>query len=1407
MLFNARPVSGHDDANFRAVGAACATLALFVGSLLLACACAGDAAAATACGGNGQRACCFASTERDNAGGACAGSAVEVPGCGSATGQSDCTCGGSGLAVFFGSSSSSHCQVPVACGQAGQRACCITETRYPNNPIPLSAGCFGTSNGGLNNLTEVAGGVPKPAVCGGDNPFGLLSNGHCVACGTEGAHACVGDSVSAGQRCNPGLVEDAFGFCASCGGDGQLVCRSTGAEDWMCNRGFHPSFGVCVKDRVIAEPDCDCQPLPPSGNPALPVRGYADLHLHMFANLGFGGLTVWGDAFDPKGGVSQALRADNYAQRTADYVLNGHVKQGIHGDVVPIDAFRRQQLVHGDNHINDIVGFGTGQQAGLLPGAPTLDNGGVQWDTTFLDDFAGWPRWNSTTHQQAYYTWLQRAHRGGLQLAVLLAVTNESMCIAGRYLDYPEFDCAKSKGSIDLQLAKAYELERWLMDECAGAQFALSGNNPLFPGTPAGIAAQKTVARACATPSSSEGWFKVVTSPQQARAAIAKGQLAVVLGIEEANLFGCNEGICTAPYVAAQLDEYYAKGVRHVFPIHNFDNDYGGSASWMDTIAVGNRYATGEWYETENCPATKGEAGGGDGYGFKIAPGFSDWLAAVIFGLPVVLDLPAYYDGLATSCNKHALTPLGTALVTSMMRKGMIVDIDHMSIKGVDATLALAMQYGYPGIVASHALMFDLTKQEHRHERMRTAEQLRRIAALGGMIGAMTQPAEAGGRDNPATLLPPPGTKVNNDCEGSSKTWAQSYEWAVKQMTVGGVKRPVAFGTDFNGISRHNAPRFGFDSCGFSPGVDVPQDATRVTYPFTIAGFGTFDKQKTGDAVFDYNTAGLAHVGLLPDMIADLKKVGLSDQDLEPLFQSAEAYLQMWETSLLAATKVPPPPDTDAIAPTVSAQLSATPNAAAWFNVASVTATITATDNPGGSGVAEIGYRFTSDNFYRREASAQVVVAFEEGIGTLLFFARDINGNVSGVASTQARVDLTKPSIAGTIGATPNAAGWHRADVPVTFSCSDALSGLASCGPNALLTGEGAGLSVGGTAVDRAGNSSTASVGGINIDRTPPSVQITLPLAKSYPTSATLRIDWTATDALSGIAAESALLDGVLLLAKGQLVQPPKGAHTLKVTVVDKAGNVRESVVDFAVTDDPASPPQNGWWWNPAESGRGFFIEVKGGVLFMAGYFYANDGRAAWAVSGGPMTNANNYRGDLVTVRNGQTLVGPYREPAPTDIASAGPITLNFADDSHGILAWAGGIVAIERQIFGSGSAAFQPTGWWWNPAQNGRGFSIEVQGDTMDLVAFMYDADGIPVWYISTGKMTTPMRYSGRLEQIAGGQTMTGPYRPPTGAKTVGSIRIDFDSLKSATLTLADIDLYDPLVVSMPIYPQLPAP
>jgi hypothetical protein len=221
--------------------------------------------------------------------------------------------------------------------------------------------------------------------------------------------------------------------------------------------------------------------------------------------------------------------------------------------------------------------------------------------------------------------------------------------------------------------------------------------------------------------------------------------------------------------------------------------------------------------------------------------------------------------------------------------------------------------------------------------------------------------------------------------------------------------------------------------------------------------------------------------------------------------------------------------------------------------------------------------------------------------------------------------------------------------------------------------------------------------------------------------------------------------------------------------------------------------PQNGWWWNPSESGRGFFIEARNGLLYVGGYFYAEDGRATWMTSGGPLTDAYAYSGRLASYHGGQTVFGPYR--APDSAIDVGPITLHFADDAHGTLTWPGGTVAIERElvdeeepVYAALFALFDPpfrpqTGWWWNEAESGTGFSLEVRGNTLFVVAFMYDDAGNPVWYLTAGPMQSPTHYEGDWLAYSGGQTLTGPYRLPSNAVDLGRMVIDFTAADGGTI------------------------
>jgi microsomal dipeptidase-like Zn-dependent dipeptidase len=504
------------------------------------------------------------------------------------------------------------------------------------------------------------------------------------------------------------------------------------------------------------------------------------------------------------------------------------------------------------------IGGGTGDVATSNYGAPV---------------FSSWPVWSTAIHQQSYYKWLERAWRGGLRTVVMFAVTNAALCKSTTHIRdkngvTPKVDCNDSMTPLKEQIKAAYLFEAFIQK-----------NHP-------------------------DKWFKIVKTAAEARQVVKDGKLAVVLGIEVDNLFNCklkaNE--CLGVNLDRDIDEIYKLGVRHVFPIHNFENGFGAPATWQNPIEVGNVVIEGSWWQTEECP-TGTELG--SGYGFKAVPDFKSTATALI-GLGTVPPLAPQRPEKA-SCNKNGLSSLGKSLVKKLMDKGIIVDVDHMSNKSFDDTVKLSNARLYPApLVASHVQFFDLNTKDITHERMRTNQQLAAIRKTGGMIAAMLKddsldvPERLGMKKN----LPYRSTRikspVEDNCRHSSRVFAHMLQYAVD--TMGG---PVAMGSDFNGLAGHFAPRFGNQACGGDKTEQAAQ-TKKMEYPFTFRGFGTFDRQKTGDKTFDYNFDGMAHIGLLPDFVQDLETVGLEERYLRNLFQSADAYVDVMERAEKSAGTLRP---------------------------------------------------------------------------------------------------------------------------------------------------------------------------------------------------------------------------------------------------------------------------------------------------------------------------------------------------------------------------------------------------------------------------------------------------------------------------------------------------------------------
>ena len=234
-------------------------------------------------------------------------------------------------------------------------------------------------------------------------------------------------------------------------------------------------------------------------------------------------------------------------------------------------------------------------------------------------------------------------------------------------------------------------------------------------------------------------------------------------------------------------------------------------------------------------------------------------------------------------------------------------------------------------------------------------------------------------------------------------------------------------------------------------------------------------------------------------------------------------------------------------------------------------------------------------------------------------------------------------------------------------------------------------------------------------------------------------------------------------------------------------GNARPG----SIVVQPSAAPQTGWWWNPAEDGRGFGIEVSGSTMFMSAYLYDTDGHATWMVAQGPVGQSGaTFSAMLYQVANGQTLTGPYKPAAPITIV--GPITLTFANSRAGTLVWPGGTIQIQRfdDVIGSGNGitpAFVPeNGWWWNVAESGRGYFMEFKNNFAFIAGYMYEPDGRPVWYGALNSMSTPQSFSSNFYQVANGQTLTGPYKKPTISNpNVGAVAVQFIDAANAVMTL----------------------
>jgi len=447
----------------------------------------------------------------------------------------------------------------------------------------------------------------------------------------------------------------------------------------------------------------------------------------------------------------------------------------------------------------------------LANGSPNGTHSPEGWPS-----FAGWPRDESLTHEGTYWKWIERAWRSGLRIMVNDLVENRALC-----------DLYPLKQDINCnEMASAYEQ--------AEDMHALEGYIDAQFGGPG------------------KGFLRIVKSPVEARRVVNEGKLAMVLGVEVSEVLDCGQfndvPRCTPEQIDAELDKLESVGVVSLFPVHKFDNALGGvkfdSGATGVLVNTGNKYATGKFWTAEHCddPDHDNEPTNPTG---EHAETFYTLFGPVLTQPLFQGQLPVYPP--APLCNPKGLTALGEHVIRSMMRRGMIIETDHMSMRARRQTLdLLEANDDYPGVVSSHSWGDPGSQQ--------------RIQRLGGLIGP-----------------------ISREAHGFAEEWREARANREPRFLFG-----LGFGSDINGL--HAQPR---------PRPDAADNPVR--YPFrSFDGGSVIDRQQSGTRTWDINTDGVDHYGLYADWVEDLRLVA-GQQIVDDLANGAEAYLQLWERAEKAA--------------------------------------------------------------------------------------------------------------------------------------------------------------------------------------------------------------------------------------------------------------------------------------------------------------------------------------------------------------------------------------------------------------------------------------------------------------------------------------------------------------------------
>ncbi len=500
-------------------------------------------------------------------------------------------------------------------------------------------------------------------------------------------------------------------------------------------------------------------------DPDVPVWGFFDSHAHPTANEAFGKNLYIGNPIAP---MSDCFSTEN--------------------------CIRSHSIAGHDPHYGDDPNNNDALTANLSPHRM------VGWP-----ELVAFPRFDNVIHQKYHVEFIKRAWQGGLRLLCALAVNN--MFIASRALGhYTNGQAIDDESVMYRSLDMVKEMAR-----------------------------------------QNSEWMEIATSSRQARRIIKEGKLAVVLGVE-ADVFGnfkspdCTWGdrgedhpLVTITNDNAEtllenkLNEYFNYGVRQVLPLHYLSKPFGGTAVFNGITFLAQIAS----YDHVNV-----KGGISRGAAFNLYEDFSAGAALTA----LFTTFPAYAarihkqneESEINMVNADGLTTIGQRLFTKLMDKHFIIDQEHGSYESKDAIFAIASSKNNYPVIASHVdplgLAFKWRNAPVRwageyfpasgivnlnrnsdninnfgttnirnlsHEMELSDDNYSHIRQSDGTIGVFTT------LNRKQTYHGSFGT-VEDNCAGSSKTFAQMYLYSLDKMNG----RGVGLATDMPMVSAL-CPRFG----------------------------------------------------------------------------------------------------------------------------------------------------------------------------------------------------------------------------------------------------------------------------------------------------------------------------------------------------------------------------------------------------------------------------------------------------------------------------------------------------------------------------------------------------------------------------------------------------------------------